>query len=164
MQPDDVECNSSHWILHPAFAGKRLFVSIDLSHSHFGGTSKWVQIDNGIAYIQKQGGHSESIDLPFIIKPIIAPLCTCKSLLAIVTGDHTGKLVRCIKWMLEDNQERLYVACAQNAGTLSETLDDNVFPVYRWEVVEIEVGSEAQKHGKMLIKQLQKKLNSKRQP
>ncbi|KIK54276.1 hypothetical protein GYMLUDRAFT_249602 [Collybiopsis luxurians FD-317 M1] len=49
FSPDDVECNSSHWILHPAFAGKHLFVSIDLSHSHFGGTSKWVQIDNGIA-------------------------------------------------------------------------------------------------------------------
>ncbi|KAJ3900401.1 hypothetical protein F5879DRAFT_925464 [Lentinula edodes] len=160
VQPlEEIKPQDLHWILHPAFNQKSLHVFIDPTHSLHGGYAKWVYVDNGIVSLKKQGGHTEQLELAVIQRPMVPPARTCKSLLAIIEGNHFGELVRCIYWTRgECGEEKLWVAIATNAGTLSETLHHDVFPVSRSHTVAVKTDAEVEKHGKSLILDLRSKL------
>ncbi|KAJ3803788.1 hypothetical protein F5876DRAFT_84433 [Lentinula aff. lateritia] len=160
VQPlEEIKPQDLHWILHPAFNQKSLHVFIDPTHSLHGGNAKWVYVDNGIVSLKKQGGHTEQLELAVIQRPMVPPARTCKSLLAIIEGNYFGQLVRCIYWTRgEHGEEKLWVAIAMNAGTLSETLNHDVFPVSRSHTVAVKTDAEVEKHGKSLILDLRSKL------
>ncbi|KAJ3885097.1 hypothetical protein GG344DRAFT_70827 [Lentinula edodes] len=160
VQPlEEIKPQDLHWILHPAFNQKSLHVFIDPTHSLHGGYAKWVYVDNGIVSLKKQGGHTEQLELAVIQRPMVPPARTCKSLLAIIEGNYFGELVRCIYWTRgECGEEKLWVAIATNAGTLSETLHHDVFPVSRSHTVAVKTDAEVEKHGKSLILDLRSKL------
>ena len=157
-QPEELQRDPSHWILYPVFNGKSLYVSIDSSNSHYNWESKWIQICDGIASFQVQGGHSRIVNISSIHLPIIPPSHTCKSLLAVVMGDHAGKLVRCITWSREDSEWHYHVACAHNAATPNESLEEHTLMVFPWQVVQVKENSDTLKHGRLLIQELRVRL------
>ena len=68
--------------------------------------------------------------------------------------------MHCVGYNIEEMQKQIYVAQSLDSGTIAETLEEPVFLVYCWEVVEVQVGSLEQKHGTKLIKALQQGLKA----
>jgi hypothetical protein len=149
-----------HWILNPAFNNQEFKLSIHHSHpkGRRGGTT-WICVSDGIVTIPKQGRNREYLDPGMVLRPTISPPAnTGHGLLAVIDGPLTGQFVRRIgsKWL--NGEEKIVIACVENAGTTQESILERVHTVSPDEVVSVKEGKNMSQYGFRLASQLGKKL------